>query len=145
MQIGKKNNTFEQKVEGWKSYAKMLDDVMDKNPGMDPKDKITLSNYKEDIYRGIDIRKACQTAEKAGVALMQASWIGAIPAALLMPGNIAACAIMGTFMTGAALLTGGIITASKHPDQLVAGMPGKDTLEVIGKYVAPYIQNRYNE
>ena len=142
MRIGKADNAFEKKVTQWNNYANMLDEVMKANPDMEPEDKMVMTNFRDDILKGVKIRRACIAVEDISVKLMQASWIGGLAGALIAPGNTVALAAGGAFIAGAGLFIGSRIFESKHPDQFVSGLPDRVTLDTLGKYVLPYMESK---
>jgi hypothetical protein len=141
MRIGGTKLEWEQKLSNWRAYESRLDDILKTTPGMDPQDRVLLTRYKDRIHKGIKIKSACRVMEKTGFVAAQVGACAIIPI-LLIGAPPLAIATAGALFGGMGLITGSIIWNSKHPDQMVGGVPDTKTMDAVARNVTRYMHEK---
>lgn len=131
---GKSSIPWDDKVAGWKKYQDRLTDLVDTTKSLDQGDKELISRYKEKIQRGATTRKACHYIEKAGLVMAQVAGTVILPV-LLIGSPPLAIAAAATLITGMVSISGSILWASRHPDNLVGGVPDAETMQALSKAI----------
>ncbi len=128
----KDTQPWEDKVAHWKQYEDRLTDLMETTRSLDPADRRIISDYKNKIHRGVNIRKACRILEKSGFIAARIAGCAVIPVLLIGSAPIA-IATTATLFAGMGAIIGSILVAGRHSDNLVGGVPDASTMAVLFK------------